>query len=71
MKRMLLSLLVLWIVFTGYSQGLSADHLLSAITVPQNKTDNFIGQRGFLPAGTDYQQDTLVYIYRFRPKKKQ
>ena len=69
MKRMLLSLLVLWIVVTGYSQGLSADHLLNAITIPLNKTDNFIGQRGFLPAGTDYQQDTVVYIYRFRPKK--
>ena len=69
MKRMLLSLLVLWLVVTGYSQGLSADHLLNAISVPPNKTDNFIGQRGFLPAGTDYQQDTLVYIYRFRPKK--
>lgn len=68
MKRSLLFIAVLLLFCNGYSQLMTVKDFLSMSSLAPKKIDNYITKKNFVPAGRDWQNDTIVNIYRLRIK---
>ncbi len=68
MKKLLLFLF--YGVHIGTGQEFNFNNLVSAVSLPSSRANNFVSQKGFYPAGAERVEDTLIRNYQYRGKNK-